>query len=167
MWKPAKTMTTAFLTVALSSAAHAGSSDAVVGAIVSAGFGAAIGHSIDGRQGAILGSALGAVAGTALANNNDAERDYRDRRNTRVSYVPVEQPVYAQPVYTQPAYQAVYAQPVVYYSPQPVRVVYRNDNERAHGWRHEHREWREERRAYRHGYHQGYHNSRDQDRRWD
>jgi len=67
MWKRASAAGAAFLTLALSSAAQAGSSDAVVGAIVGAGFGAAIGHSIDGRQGALLGSAIGAVAGTAIA----------------------------------------------------------------------------------------------------
>ncbi len=184
MWKRASAAGAAFLTLALSSAAHAGSSDAVVGAIVGAGFGAAIGHSIDGRQGALLGSAIGAVAGTAIANNDSRdERRYRDRNDsygysggnynsggyyggTQVRYIPANQPVYAQPVvysqqvvYTQP----VYAQQVSYYPAQPVRVIYSERQYHNHGWKHDRREWRDERRDDRREWRE----DRRNDRRWD
>jgi len=185
MWKRASAAGAAFLTLALSSAAQAGSSDAVVGAIVGAGFGAAIGHSIDGRQGALLGSAIGAVAGTAIANNDDSRdnRIYRDRGDdrgynggsyssggyygsTQVRYIPANQPVYAQPVvysqqvvYTQP----VYAQPIAYYPAQPVRVIYNERQYHNHGWKHDRREWRDDSRDDRREWRE----DRYRDRRWD
>ncbi|MFT3849138.1 MAG: hypothetical protein QM739_10815 [Propionivibrio sp.] len=79
--------------------------DAVWGALLGGGAGAAIGGSVSGRNGAIVGGALGAAAGTAIATDNNRRR---------VEYVPPA-PVYLpRTVY--------YSEQPVYYA-APVRVV--------------------------------------------
>lgn len=132
--------TTRALTLSLcllaSSAALA--NDAVWGALLGGGAGAAVGGSVSGRNGAIVGGALGAAAGAVIASDND---------HRRVDYVPppVYQPraVYysAQPVYYAPPVRVV--TPTVYYvSPGPSKQHghdrrekwQRGDSER-HGYR--------------------------------
>ena len=80
--------------------------DAVWGALLGGGAGAAIGGSVSGRNGAIVGGALGAAAGAVIASENT---------HPRVDYVPA-------PVY-HPGPRAVYYTPQPLYYAQPVRVV--------------------------------------------
>lgn len=113
--------------------------DAIWGALIGGGAGAAVGGSVSGRNGAIIGGALGAAAGAVIGSEN---------HRSRVDYVPAQayrpQPVY----YTE--------QPVYYYS-QPVRVVAppvyyieqgRDRNDRRH--HHKHGGW--DRRDYERDY---------------
>ncbi len=112
-------------TATLSMEASAG--DPVLGALLGGGVGAAIGHNINGRDGAWVGGALGAVTGASIAANS---RGYYDSGyyvnngyyggayygNANTYYAPA-------PVY--------YAPPSVYYAPAPVyyarpAVVYRS-----------------------------------------
>ena len=85
-------------------------SDQAAGAIIGAGTGAIIGHSIDRGDGAVVGGILGAIIGAAIADDDD---DYGRRR------VVVRQP--ARPVYGPPPV-VVYDAPPVRYVPQPVYV---------------------------------------------
>lgn len=87
-----------------SSAAMA--TDAVWGALLGGGAGAAIGGSVSGRNGAIVGGALGAAAGAVIASENTRHQ---------VEYVPA-------PVY-HPRPRVVYYAPQPVYYAQPVRVV--------------------------------------------
>lgn len=94
----------AAITLCLLTSSAAMANDAVWGALLGGGAGAAIGGSVNGRNGAIVGGALGAAAGAAIVGDND----YR-----RVEYVPA-------PVY-QP--RTVYYAPQPVYYAEPVRVV--------------------------------------------
>ncbi len=84
-------------------------SDQAAGAIIGAGTGAIIGHSIDRGDGAVVGGILGAIIGAAIADDDD---DYGRR-------VVVRQP--PRPVYGPPPV-VVYDAPRVRYVPQPVYV---------------------------------------------
>lgn len=84
-------------------------SDQAAGAIIGAGTGAIIGHTIDRGDGAVVGGILGAIVGAAIADDDD----YGHRR------VVVRQP--PRPVYTPPPV-VVYETPRVRYVPQPVYV---------------------------------------------
>lgn len=114
--KQGYTVAAGLLSMSITGPALAGS-DAVAGAIIGAGLGVAIGHSIDGRDGAVIGGSLGAVAGAVLAGDRDDRyrHPHRDRHVHHVRYV---EPVYAYAprhvVHYRPA-------PVVVYRPQPVR----------------------------------------------
>ncbi len=74
--------------------------DAVWGALVGGGAGAAIGGSVSGRNGAVVGGAIGAAAGAVIAS--DSHHDYN-----RAGYRP---------------HVVYYPAPPVYYTP-PARVV--------------------------------------------
>ena len=58
----------------LSTQAHA-NDDALLGALVGAGIGAAIGHNAHGRDGAVVGGAIGALAGASIAASSDRYYD--------------------------------------------------------------------------------------------
>lgn len=123
----------------------------VVGALIGAGVGSALGHSVGGRNSTAIGGVLGAMTGAAIASN-----PYRDDyygRPVRVQnnyytqpsgYYGDAQPVYsAPPVYNPPVY---YNPGAVYVAP-PAAVVYQSypdDYESRHARWHE-REWREQR----------------------
>ena len=65
-------------TVTLPTSASA--ADAVIGGLLGAGIGAAIGHNVSGHDGAIIGGVLGAVAGSAIGSNGHYDRGgYYDR----------------------------------------------------------------------------------------
>ena len=114
--------------------------ETVIGALIGGGAGAAIGHSIGGRNAAIIGGALGAATGAAIANNNSY--DTRVVHSRPGYYAPPPPPAYYAPE------PVVYPQQVYY--PAPVRVerrVYYVENdyqgghyERRHP-RHD-RDWR-------------------------
>jgi len=99
--------------------------DAVWGALLGGGAGAALGGSVSGRNGAIVGGALGAAAGAVIASETNGRR---------LEYV-------AAPVY-RPA-TVYYAEQPVYY-PQPMRVapptVYYVTTERGRPYKHHHAE---------------------------
>lgn len=97
------TLTLSFCLLASSVAV---ANDAVWGALIGGGAGAAIGGSVSGRDGAVIGGALGAAAGAAIGSNNSYHR---------VVYAPA--PVYRPQIVYYPA------QPVYYAPPVPVRVV--------------------------------------------
>lgn len=87
--------------------------DPVLGAVLGAGVGAAIGHGANGRDGAVVGGALGAVAGAAIAANS---RGYYDSGYYEASPYPSASTVYYGPT---PQY---YGAPAVLYDVQPVYV---------------------------------------------
>ena len=108
--------------------AHAGSGNAVFGAVVGSGAGAVIGGSIGGTDGAIIGGVIGAAAGAAVASNQGRYDGHAGYGAVRV-HGPVA-PVYGPPpvVYYPPPPVAVYPQPVygggVYPAPVYGRPVY-------------------------------------------
>ena len=68
--------------------------DAVWGALLGGGAGAAIGGSVSGRNGAIVGGAIGAAAGAVIASDSDHNHaDYRPQ----VVYHPAPPVYYAPP----------------------------------------------------------------------
>lgn len=85
----------ATISLCLLASSTAMANDAVWGALLGGGAGAAIGSSVSGRNGAIVGGAIGAAAGAAIVGDNG----YR-----RVEYLPA----------------TVYQPRTVYYAPQPV-----------------------------------------------
>lgn len=99
-------MRTLTFSLCLLASSAAMATDAVWGALLGGGAGAAIGGSVSGRNGAIVGGALGAAAGAVIASENTRHR---------VAYVPA-------PVYQPSARVVSYAPQPVYYA-QPVRVV--------------------------------------------
>ncbi len=115
-----------------SSAAMA--NDAVWGALLGGGAGAAIGGSVSGRDGAIVGGAIGAAAGAVIASENDRQRV-----------------VYTPDVHYRPR-TVYYAAPQVYYAPPPriVTPVYyvptyrgnRHDHLHRHDWHRDEGHWR-------------------------
>ena len=129
----------------------ASANDPILGALVGAGIGAAIGHNVHGRDGAWVGGALGAVAGASIAANANGYYD-------RGYYGP--QAVYSS---SSPAYygaSAAYYEPApIYYAPAPVyygpparfyrpRPVYVQSYQRSYP-------------AYGRGYERGRHDWRD------
>lgn len=132
--------TTLALIFGLLSANVALANEAVLGALLGGGAGAAVGSSIHGRNGAIVGGALGAAAGAAIG----AEQN---RYRQPLGYYSPP-PVY----YVEPAYYP----PPVYYAP-PVRIVQpsvyyiQGGYDRSHrGYRHDRRDW--DRHDNGHGY---------------
>src|SRR5437588_2335148 len=107
----------------LSTQAHA-NDDALLGALVGAGVGAAIGHNVHGRDGAVVGSAIGAIAGASIAVSSQSYYDNGYYAAPATVYAPA--PVYygAAPTY----YQAA---PVYY--PRPRVNAPRFDYARYHG----------------------------------
>ena len=102
-------------------------SDQAAGAIIGAGTGALIGHSIDRGDGAVVGGIIGAILGAAIADDDD---DYNRHR------VVVRQP----PRYYGPPPVIVYEAPRVRYMPQPVFVESRPV---PYVWRYERHDWRD------------------------
>ena len=90
--KKARCITLA-LALGLLSSGAALADDAVLGALIGAGAGAVVGHSVGGRDATIIGGAIGAAAGAAIGSQHTA---------SRVEYV--APPVYAAPAYPQRAY---------------------------------------------------------------
>lgn len=84
----------ASLCILASSSAMA--NDAVWGALLGGGAGAAIGGSVSGRNGAIVGGAIGAAAGAVIAADSDHE-PYRVDHRPRVVYHPAPPVYYAPP----------------------------------------------------------------------
>ena len=84
----------ASLCILASSSAMA--NDAVWGALLGGGAGAAIGGSVNGRNGAIVGGALGAAAGAVIATDNGHE-PYRVEHRPQVVYHHPAPPVYYAP----------------------------------------------------------------------
>ena len=124
--------------------------DEIIGALIGGGAGAAVGHSIGGRNAAVIGGALGAAAGVAIANNNSGSRVVHTRSDY---YAPPPPPAYYAPA------PVAYPQQVYYAAPVRVerRVYYVEDGysrsyyERRHP-RHD-RDWRhDERRHWDGGY---------------
>ncbi len=111
----------------------ASASDELAGALIGAGSGAIIGHSIDRHDGAVVGGVIGAILGAAIADDDD-------RRPVRVHRLPP--PVYEQPYYVEtyyrPAPVVVYTTPRVRYVSQPVYV---NVGPGPYYWKH-HRDGR-------------------------
>ncbi len=131
------------LSLGLLSANAAMANDAVLGAIVGGGLGAAVGSHVGGRDGAVIGSAVGAAAGVVIASD-----DGHRHRPAAYGYAPPPPVrVYAPgPVYA-PA--PVYAPTPVYYAPPPVRivrppVVYVPVSPARGEWRHDHRHYERE-----------------------
>ena len=81
--------------------------DPMVGGLLGAGVGAAVGHSISGRDGALVGGALGAVAGYQVGKHHGHPRHHQGRyyRQRPIHY------------YHSPA--RVYYTPHAYHAPQP------------------------------------------------
>ena len=125
---------TLIVTFGMLASSAAMANDAVWGALLGGGAGAAIGGSVSGRNGAIVGGAIGAATGAVIASDDDRyQTDYRPRR--------VYQP---QTVY--------YTAPPVYYA-QPTRVVTpvyyvpgyrveRHDHHHRNRWHREDGDWR-------------------------
>ncbi len=86
--------------------------DAVWGALLGGGAGAAIGGSVSGRNGAIVGGALGAAAGAVIATGNT---------HRQVEYAPA--PVYHSRVVHYSARPVYYTQPVRVMTPPTVYYV--------------------------------------------
>jgi hypothetical protein len=125
------------LSLCLLASSVAMADDAVWGALLGGGAGAAIGGSVSGRNGAIVGGALGAAAGAVIASGNN---------HRQVEYAPA--PVYhSRPVYysAQPVY---YAQPVRVTTPTVYYVV--SERDRRHGHHHR-KDWRPQDNRW-HGY---------------
>lgn len=95
------------------------SGDPVLGALVGAGIGAAIGHHVDGRNGAWVGGALGALTGASIAANSGGYYDGR-YAGPPDAYYPSAPGYYGPPTpYYEPA--PVYSgPPAVVYAPRPV-----------------------------------------------
>ena len=72
----------ATLSLGLLSTTTAMADDAVWGALIGGGAGAAIGHSVNGRNGAVVGGALGAATGAAIGS----QYDNRPRTEYRTEY---------------------------------------------------------------------------------
>ena len=70
-------------TAAVATLSTSASADPVIGGLLGAGIGAAVGHNISGRDGAIVGGVLGAVAGSAIGANDGY---YNDRGYVGTSY---------------------------------------------------------------------------------
>ena len=103
--------TAAALTVgaaALPSQAQA-NDNGLLGAVVGAGIGAAIGHNVHGRDGALVGSAIGAIAGASIAAQSSSRYDGW--------YYAAPADVYAPDYYAAPVY---YGAAPTYYAPAPV-----------------------------------------------
>src|SRR5438105_2369484 len=100
----------------LSSQAYA-HNDALVGALVGAGIRAAIGHNVQGRDGAVVGSAIGAIAGASIAANASSHYDSGYYEGPATVYAPA--PVYygVAPTYYQAA-PVYYPRPRVNYAPR-------------------------------------------------
>jgi len=141
------TLATAMAAATLSPPASAG--DPFLGGLVGAGIGAAIGHSVNGRDGAWVGGALGAVTGASIAANSGHYGDgyYGDGYSGGGYYGP--SPGYAAPVSTYygaaPAYFApprvfaprrVFVRAPVYVAPPVVVVRSRPFVVNAYGPRH-------------------------------
>lgn len=129
------TISALVVAAAFSTATHAGSNDAVVGAMVGGGTGALIGHSINGRNGALIGGALGAFTGVALATAD------HDRQHTVV----YEQPV----VFEREDYRPERVMVVQRYQPRRVVLI---DRDRVYGYGYGHG-------RYRHDHHHGWNKS--------
>ena len=99
--------------------------DPVVGGLLGAGAGAAVGHSISGRDGALVGGALGAAAGYQIG------RHYGQPRHHHVRYYR-QRPVR---YYHSPA--RLYSAPA-YYAPRPAYYVSHPVGYRAHRHVHYH-----------------------------
>ncbi len=108
------------LLIAVGSTSAAYADDQGVNTLLGAAVGAAIGHGINGRDGAIVGGVLGAAVG-ASANTYDQRRYYGSPPATTyysaptTTYYAAPEPTY----YAQPA-PAYYARPPVYVEPAPV-----------------------------------------------
>jgi len=97
--------------------------DALLGALVGGGIGAAIGHNVHGRDGAAVGGVIGALAGAGIAASSDR---YYDGRYQAV-------PVYYGDSYYQTA-PVYYGPPAVVYAPPRVNYVgYRWPRYVSHG----------------------------------
>ncbi len=117
--------------------AHA--SDEFAGALIGAGTGALIGHSLNRQDGAAVGGILGAMVGVAIANDRDDRRTVIVRQPPRVVYAPPPVVVYERPRYVQPV--VVEARPF-----PPAWGVYRHERwEERHEWRDDRRDSRKER----------------------
>lgn len=99
--------------------------DAMWGALLGGGAGAAIGGSVSGRNGAIVGGAIGAAAGAVIASDSDRAHNRADYR-PQVVYHP------APPVYYAPRTRVV--TPVYYVT------TYRGERHPHH----HHERWRRE-----------------------
>ena len=99
---------------AVSSRAHA-NGDGLLGAVVGAGIGAAIGHNVHGHDGALVGGAVGAIAGASLATQSLSYYDGGYYVARPIVYTPAPTHYAAAPAYTQavPVYDA---QPWVQYA---------------------------------------------------
>ncbi len=124
---------------ALPSQAHA-NDNALFGAVVGAGIGAAIGHNVHGRDGAVVGGAIGAIAGASVTARSSSYYDtgYYGTPPAAV-YAPDRGYYVAAPEYYQAA-PAYYAFPRYQYTP---RVEYDHyygarhvDHDRAHDGSH-------------------------------
>jgi hypothetical protein len=100
----------------LSSQAYA-NDDALLGAVVGAGIGAAIGHNVHGHDGAIVGGAIGAIAGASIAANSPPYNDSGYYTAPATVYAPA--PVYYgdAPAYYQVA-PVYYPRPRFNYAPR-------------------------------------------------
>ena len=122
---------------ALSSQAYA-HDDELLGALVGAGIGAAIGHNVQGRDGAVVGSAIGAIAGASIAANSPSYYDSGYYVTPATVYAPA--PVYygAASAYYQPA-TVYYPRPRVNYAPRFDYAHYYGPRYIDHGRSNDHR----------------------------
>ena len=138
----------------LAPVAQADDFNAVLGAGIGAVAGAAIGKSVDGRNGAILGAGAGGLVGASIASQNysggyapnpyPAQSYYYQQQQQPPAYYQHQQPVavYQAPqqyYYAQPQYRVV--QPITYYQerPQPQPRYWREERRDHH--HHENREY--------------------------
>lgn len=99
--------------------------DAMWGALLGGGAGAAIGGSVSGRNGAIVGGAIGAAAGAVIASDSD-------RAHNRAAYRPQ--------VLYHPAPPVYYAPPTRVVTPVYYVTTYRGERHPHH----HHERWRRE-----------------------
>jgi hypothetical protein len=115
-------------TAALTNPAQA-HDNGLLGAVVGAGIGAAIGHNVHGRDGALVGGAIGAIAGASIAANSSSY--YDDGYYAPPAYYGPAT-TYYEPATTYYEPTTTYYQPAsVYYSQPRVRYVLR-DGGHAH-----------------------------------
>src|SRR5436305_11630093 len=110
-------------TAALPSQAHA-NDNGLLGAVVGAGIGAAIGHNVHGHNGALVGGAIGAIAGASIAAQSSSYYDRGYYAAPADVYAPATEYYAAPEYYSAPAYYGAtstyYAPAPTYYAPAPV-----------------------------------------------
>lgn len=118
-------------------------SGAVVGSVLGAAAGSAIGYDRNGRDGAVVGALIGGAIGASLGAGSRQQGDGYHHREPRYRE-PIRTYVVPAPVYQEVVpVRYTYTEPVVTYREVWVKPSHRHagrhDEGRHHGWRHSHR----------------------------